>query len=279
MATLTAVAVNDAPCPRAAVTVEGLSAGDHVISVWRTTAGERVPVRGARTVTVVDSFFIEDFEVPLGRDVMYELEIVSGVDAGTPAVYSDLRVESSSGFIQDPLNPASAVPVHGDQAPNGEAYFRADAFTSIGYVAVEAQFQIMGDPRPVSISGVRRAPSGVPLALSTRSAGETARMRALVQEAVHLVIRPLPEWGDYLPGTATYSAAAVEEQPVDVAWGGSLTRWVSSGDVVRSSSARVIVGLWTYQDVAGIFATYDQKQAAAGAGTYLDDQKNPANVV
>lgn len=279
MATLTVVAVNDAPCPRAAVTVEGLSVGDHVVSVWRSTGGERVPVRGARTISVVDSFFVEDFEVPLGRNVMYELEIISGVDAGSPAVYADVRVEAVSGFIQDPLNPASAVPVHGEKAPNGEAYFRSDAFTSIGYVAEVSQFQIMGDPRPVSIGGVRRAPSGVPLSLSTRSVSETERMRGLIQEAVHLVIRPLPEWGDYLPGSATYSAATVEEQPVDVAWGGSLTRWFTSGDVVRPSSARVVVGLWRYQDLPEIFATHDQKQAAAGGGTYLDDQKNPANVV
>lgn len=268
----------DAPCPRVGVTVEGLSPGDHVISVWRTTGGERVPVRGARSTPAVDSFYIEDFEAPLKRDMTYGLEILSGPDAGLQGLTAPAVLPSDRGYIQDPLNPASAVPVHGDKTVAGEAYFRSDTFASIAYTAGVSQFQVMGDPRPVSIGGTRRAPAGIPIGLSTRAAAENIRLRDLVREAVHLVIRPLPEWGDFMPASAVYAAAAVEEQPVDVAWGGSLTRWVTTGDVVRPSSSRVLIALWTYQRVAEIFATYDQKQAAAGSGTYLDDQKNPANV-
>lgn len=278
MVSMTAVPVNDAPCPRVTVTVDGFSAGDHVVSVWRTADGERNPVRGARTITVVDSFFVEDFEAPFNRDITYELEILSGPDAGTPTLFTDVVLPSDRGYIQDPMNPASAVPVHGVKGPNGEAYFRADTFASMAYTAGVSLFPVMGSNKPVSIGGMRRAAANIPIAMSTRAEAENVRLRDLVKDAVHLVIRPLPEWGSYVPGTATYAAETVEEQPVDVAWGGSLTRWVTDGTIVRSSSARVVIALWRYQDVAEIFATYDQKQAAATGQTYLEDQKNPANV-
>ena len=140
-------------------------------------------------------------------------------------------------------------------------------------------FRIMGDPRPVSISTGRTAPSGVPLVWRTRAEAENVRLSDLVRQAPHLVIRPLPEWGSRIPGTATYLAQTVEESKVIRGHtGNAWTQWETSGDVVRPSSARVLIALWTYQDVAEIFATYDQKQSAATGYSYLEDQKNPANV-
>lgn len=278
MPEMTAVPVLDAPCPRVTVTVTGFTPGDHRVSVWRTADGERNPVRGARAIPVVDSFFVEDFEAPFNRPIQYELEILSGPDTGTPTLFVETLLESDRGYIQDPFNPATAVPVHGSRAPNGEAYFRPETFSTMAYTAGASLFQVMGATKPVSIGGMRQAPANIPLAMSTRAEAENVRLRDLVRTAVHLVIRPLPEWGDYVPGTATYLADTVEEQPVNVAVGGSLTRWVTSGTIVRASSARVVIALWTYQDVAEIFASYDQKQAAATGLTYLEDQKHPANV-
>jgi hypothetical protein len=278
MPAMTCDPILDDPCPRVRVTVTGLTVGDHVVSVWRTADGERAPVRGARNITVVDSFFAEDFEAPFNRALTYELEIISGPDAGTPTLFFDTELMSERGFIQDPFNPATAVPVHGVKAPNGEAYFRSNTFASMAYTAGASLFPIMGAARPVSIGGTRQAAANIPISMSTRAEAENVRLRDLVRSAVHLVIRPLPEWGDYVPGTATYLAETVEEQPVDVAWGGSLSRWETSGTIVRPSSARIVIALWTYQDVAEIFATYDQKQSAATGYSYLEDQKNPANV-
>lgn len=278
MPTITVQPINDAPCPRVGVTVTGLSVGDHVVSVWRTSDGDRVPVRGARAIPAVDSFYVEDFEAPLQRDLTYDLVVLSGADSGVQGVTADTLLPSDCGYIQDPLNPSTAAPVHGDQSPDGEAYFRAGTFSSLSYRAGASLFPVMGSTLPVSIGGTRRAPADIPISMSTRSAQETTRLRNLIREAVHLVIRPLPDWGDYFPGSATYLADTVDEQPVDVAWGGSLTRWETTGDVVRSSSARIVTPSWTYQDVAEIFATYDQKQSAATGLTYLEDQKNPANV-
>jgi hypothetical protein len=275
---MTCEPVLDEPCPRVTVTVTGLSPGEHVVTVWRVADGERTPVRSARTLTVVDSFFVDDFEAPFNRFITYELEILSGQDASLPQLLVDTELRSDKGYIQDPLNPAAAVPVQGVRGQNGETYFRSDAFASIAYSVGASLFPVMGATRPVSIGGTRQAPSNVPLSISTLAQTENLRLRDLVQSATHLVIRPLPEWGDFIPGTATYLAETIEEQPVTVQMGGSLTRWVTSGTIVRSSSARVVIALWTYQDVAEIFATHDQKQTAATGFTYLEDQKNPANV-
>jgi hypothetical protein len=224
----------------------------------------------------VDSFYIEDFETPLGRDVTYELEVVSGVDAGIPPVFADTLIGSVCGYLQDPFNPSSAVPVWGDGTRAGQPVLSRAAFGSFTYTADTADFMVLGSSRPVSISTGRTAVSGIPLVFRTRTEEETVRVRDLVKQAPHLVFRPTPEWGSAIPGVATYSAATVEETPVIL---GNLTRWETTMNVVRPSSARVIVTLWPYQDVAELFATYDQKQDAAGGGTYLDDQKNPANVV
>lgn len=267
--------ITSAPCPRAGVTVEGLSPGDHQITVWRTADGERAPVRGMRTITVVDSVYQEDYEVPLGRLVRYELEILSGPDAGLQGLRADAQVDSTSGWIQDPLNPASAVPVSASLEQD-ETVLLAGTFAEVAYRAETSRFNVMGSSRPVAIAGRRSAPSGIPFSMLTLAEAENVRLRDLVRESPLLVIRGLPSWGTRVPGAATYAADTVTER--NTLPGDEMTVWETTGDIVRPSSARVVIALWTYQDVAQIFATYDQKQSAATGLTYLEDQKNPANV-
>ena len=277
MVAITLQAVQEDPCYRADITVSGLVAGDQVITVWRTADGERKAVSGARRVSVFDSHYVADYEVPLGRVVTYDLEVVAGADSGVQGVTADVIVESDHGYIQDPLNPGSAVPIHA--VPRGGQTFLAPAsFSKMAYEANVSKFNVMGSDRPVAISSRRQAATGVPLSMVTVAEAENTRLRDLIRESPLLIIRPIPKWGAAIPGSATYAAASFEEQPLRHARGGTLTRWETTGDVVRGSSARVLIALWTYQDVAEIFGTYDQKQLAAGGGTYLDDQKNPANV-
>ena len=275
MVALTVEARTDGPCPLAGVTVTGLLAGDQVITVWRTADGERRAVRGARAVPVLDSHYVEDYEVPLGRTVLYELEVLAGADYGAQGVEATVTVESECGYVQDPLDPASAVPVWGSRRPGGQAALRPSSFSKISYGSSGSTHTVMGSSRPVAISGMRRAAAGIPLEMVTRAEVENDRMRALVKQAPQLIIRPLPDWRAGLPGSATYLAETVEEEPRRSM--GAHTTWTTAGDIVRGSSARVLISLWTYQDVAELFATYGQKQLAAGGGTYLEDQKNPAN--
>lgn len=277
MVSITAVPLMTDPTDRVGVTVSGLAGSDQLITVWRRWDSEREAVSGARRISVVDSFYVEDFKAPLQRAITYELEVLSGPHAGVQGITAASFLTSTSGWIHDPLSPSMAVRVHGVKVGD-ETYFRSEAFTKISRNAKISTFDIMGASKPVSLGGIRQAASGIPLSMTTRAESENVRLRDMVNGTAHLIIRPLPEWGDYLPGTATYAAGNMDEIPVDVAMGGSMTRWETTGDIVRGSSVRVLIALWTYQQVAEIFATYNQKQAAAGAGSYLDDQKNPANV-
>lgn len=277
MVSITAVPIMTDPTDRVGVTVEGLAGTEQLITVWRRWDSEREAVSGARRISVVDSFYIDDFKAPLGRSITYELEVLSGPHAGVQGITATSFLASTSGWISDPLAPSMSVRVHGVKVGD-ETYFRSEAFAKIGRNAKVNNFDIMGATKPVSLGGIRQAASGVPLSMTTKAEAENVRLRDMVNGTAHLIIRPLPEWGSFLPGTATYAAGDMDEIPVTVMMGGSLTRWESTGDVVRGSSARVVIALWTYQQVEEIYATYDQKQAAAGAGAYLDDQKNPANV-
>lgn len=277
MVSIAVVPLMTDPTDRVGVTVAGLAGSDQLITVWRRWDSEREAVSGARRISVVDSFYVEDFKAPLGRPVAYELEVLTGPHAGVQGVKADTFLPSTSGWIHDPLSPSMAVRVHGTREGD-ETYFRSEAFTKISRNAKVSNFDIMGASKPVSLGGIRQAASGIPLAMTTRAEAENVRLRDMVNGTAHLVIRPLPEWGSFLPGTATYAAGDMDEIPVTVMMGGSMTRWETTGDIVRGTSARVLIALWTYQQVAEIFASYDQKQAAAGGGTYLDDQKNPANV-
>jgi hypothetical protein len=75
----------------------------------------------------------------------------------------------------------------------------------------------------------------------------------------------------------SYLCAEVVEQPVTVHYGGTLTRWAVTGDLVSAVMQAAISGFVTYDEVQQLLAgvTYDEVQAAYSGLTYLDVQKNP----
>lgn len=277
MLNITCEAITDPPCPRVTITVMGLPVAESVISIWRsTTDGERLPVRGARGVTVVDSFLANDFEAPLAQDVTYEVEVISGEASGASETDTVL-LPSECGYIQDPLDPSTAVPVWGAKNAKGQAVLRPNSFSKITYASQGSTFQVMGAKLPVSVASAGSSPAGIPLVWRVRAESENVRLRDLISSSPHLVIRPLPSWAARIPATATYLASSVTESKVirgNV--DNALTDWETTVDIVRPSSARVAISLFTYQDVADMFDTYAQKQEQADGGTYLDDQREPS---
>lgn len=262
--------------PWVGVTVRGLAAGDHVVTVWRTADGERLAVRGGRRRRVVDSDYLIDYEVPLERPVTYEVEVLLGPDAGRLFAPVTVFVESDCGYIHDPADPTTVVPVYGDRSPNGEPTFRGQAFASLLYEADVSVHTIIGSSKPVAIGGLVQAVSGVDLSMLTRAEAENTRLRDMLAQTSTLVVRGLPGWvRDAWPGLAYVSKSSHAEQPLDVPWGGYLTRWQLQGRIVRGTNSAVLISLFTYQDVAALYATYEQKQTAMGGRTYLDDLKNP----
>ncbi|QOI67662.1 minor tail protein [Arthrobacter phage Orcanus] len=265
--------------PWAGVTVRGLAAGEAVLNIWRTADGERLAIRGGKNLEAVDSAFVIDYEVPLGRAVTYELEVVSGPDAGASAVAPVMVRESDCGYIHDPLDPLVAVPVYRTAAPGGEAVLGVRAWQTLTRAADVEVHQVVGSSKPVAIGGQRQAPADFPLDLLTDAETHNTILRDLMDRAAVIVVRGLPEWlGSAWPAVAYVALPEVVETPLTAGRGGPgrfLTQWTLEGQNVRSSAARVLVALFTYQEVEEMFTTYAQKQAAAGGGTYLDDLKNP----
>lgn len=264
-----------APCPRAGVTVTGLGIGESLVSVWRTADGERNPVRGARRASMNDASYIVDYDVPLGRPVTYEVEVLSGPSGASRVTSLAVTVDATSGCVMDPLVPQSAVPVSGGKDGDGP-YLRASALSQLEYQADVQVFNIMGSDKPLALFGQRMAERGMDTSMGVRSAEQNARLKKLLRSTAQLLFRPLPSWGEFdLPGTLFLANATATQLPVDVSWGGELTWWDLKSDVVAAPTIKVLTATFTYGDVQILMSTYGQKQDLMAGKTYLDDVKNP----
>lgn len=263
----------DAPVPRVGITVTGLDpVGPSVVTVWRSTAGgKRRKVRGWVNRVVYGSDYTLDYEAPLGRLVTYDLQVISGSAIPLRATDST-TLDVEHGYIQDPLLPLGAVAVSGNL---GDRYFTGSAFQALEYAVESSQVSILGSDEPVALTGQRLAASGVSFDMITKAAQEATNLRNLLQVTPLVLVRPLPSFGP-LPDLI-YTVPSVVEQPVDVSWGGSFTRWNLTGNTVAPPSIQVLVALWTYDQVAALWSTYNDAQAAASASaaTYLADQRDP----
>ncbi|QGH74504.1 minor tail protein [Arthrobacter phage Kuleana] len=280
MAAISVAARTDGPW--ADVTLSGFSAGSHTVIVWRTAAGERVPVRGTRNLEVIDSGLVVDYDVPMGWPATYEVEVLSGPDAGALVPTASLTYESPCGYLHDPLDPTVAVPVWATRAPNGEPVLASGAFAELVRGADVSVHRILGSRHPVAIGGQRAAAAGVDLSVMADAELQNTRLRDMTSNSTVLVARLLPGWlNGAFPPVAYLSVPEVLEQPVTAGrglaqgFGQHLTRWQMVGQIVRPATGAVLVALFTYQDVEDLFDTYEQKQIAAGGGTYLDDMKQP----
>lgn len=273
---LSVVAKTDDPCPRAEITLTGLTAGDSTVTVWRTTDGIREAVRGARKVTVNGSAFWTDYEAPTNRVLSYSLEVTGGAgvaDTGSPAGVS---VASSSWWIQDPLVPESAMALGVTKGDPSVPTLTSAAVRELEYRSGVQVIPIMGSAAPIAITGQRLAAAGVDFSMFTDAAEAATSLRNLLMQASVLLVRPGTQLGDVLPGSVYLAVGAPKEIPVTVPLGGSLTRWELTGDTVAAPSMSILVPVWTYGEVEAIWETYQQDLNAKGAGTYLDDLKNPA---
>jgi len=274
MVAVTVEALVDAPCPRVGLTVTGLGVGDSLVSVWRTADGEREPVRGARRTTLNDAAFLVDWDAPLGRPITYEVEVISGPGGAARVTSGSVTVDSATGWLMDPLIPQTAVPVVGDATD--ETYLRSQALSELAYEADVSVFNIMGSNKPLALFGQRMAERGLDTSVSTRSAEQNARLEKLLQSTAQLLFRPLPGWGTRtLRGSLFLANAAAVQLPVDVSWGGNLTRWELKSDVVQAPTIKVLTATFSYGDVQLLMDTYQQKQDLMAGKSYLDDLKNP----
>lgn len=268
------------PTPRVEVTVDGLDpVGASRVTVWRSTVGgKRRAVRGWKNRLVFGSDFEIDYEAPLGREITYDLQVVSG-SVIPPQVRATAFLDVSEGLIQDPLIPSSHVPLvafSGSGIPIPT--LAPTAFRKLTYDMGSSQERVLGSDTPVGFAGQRMVASGVDFSTLTDSAEQGTELRNLLMTAYPILVRPLPSWGD-LPDLLYLDVSQPSEEPLNAHMGGTLTRWTLAGDQVTPPSLSVVVPLWTYDQVQEVWEgyTYATLQAAAVAmdATYLDDQRDP----
>lgn len=264
------------PAPKAGVTVTGLGVGTSIVTVWRTVDEDRAAVRGARRIVMNDAGFVTDWDAPINRPVSYEVEVLSGPGGPVRKTAAAVTIDSATGWLMDPFVPQSAVPVVGNPQTNGDIYLRGQALAELEYGADVSMFNVMGSNKPIALFGERMAERGLDLALGTRSAVESKRLKDLLRSSSGFLFRPGPDLDGLLLDALMFIAApSVSQVPVDTAWGGELTWWNFKADTVAAPTIKVLTATFTYGDVQLLTDTYQQKQDAMGGLTYLDDLKNP----
>ena len=261
--------------PAVGITVGGLDPnGASVVNVWRRADNRRQAVKGARRRTITGADYFVDYEVPLGRDVWYELEFLEG--ALEPLVQSaGIRIDTDRGYLADPTVPASAVEIFSRGLPDGYVTLANGAVDVFELGSESTLHKLQETTLPVAITSGRSAVSGVNLPLLVDNTTQSALLRQLVESAVILQLRPLPEWSDLLPGTCYLLAQSCSVQQLDRHKGGQLEQWQLGGDLVGGRAAGVVVPLIRYGDGEPAWTTYCQLQDAMQTLTYLDVQRDP----
>lgn len=276
MVAVTVEAFTDyAPCPRAGVTITGLGVGDSVISLWRTADGLREPVSGARRLSLVDSAYLIDYHVPLGRPVSYEVEVISGPAGPTRVTAAPATVDSDTACIMDPLVPQSAVAVSRRLSRNGGVVFMVTAMRDFEYQANVSMIDVMGSDRPMALIGKRSAAKGIDISLLTDMAEQNSKVRSLFSQSGQILVRVPPSVSGTLPGACFLAVATVGETSRKPHTGSEVTTWTIKGETVAAPTIKVLTATFTYGDVEILFNTYGQKQTLLAGKTYLDDLKNP----
>jgi len=260
MVTVTVDALMGTP-DSAGVTITGLGVGESLLTVWRTADGIRKPVQGERRIVMNDAGYVVDHFPPLGRNVTYEVEVLSGPLGPSRTTAAPVLVPSVTGWLSDALVPQNSVPLVGAPWSNRDIYLRGEAMAELEFQADISMYKVMGSNEPMALFGERMAANSVDTSVGIRSAEQNAKLHDLLRSTAQLVFRPLPEWGDLgLDGVMYLANATATRMDVNKRMGGELTWWELKSPQVAAPAIRVLTGTFTYGDVEIMMSTYQQKQ-------------------
>lgn len=257
--------------PAVQITVAGVTSST-TFTLTRLCAGETMTVPGWRERTFLDSDVDTDWAAPLNRPITYSLST-----GGAVIVSQTVTLTSATAWLQDPLIPDQAIPVMTSGMNNtGYLTMRADALKALDYDPAQAtKIPIMGSAYPVAQGGQVQAGTNVDTSVRSDDPVTAAAFRQMRLGTPILLLRTTTDMVPLPP--VCYLLAKVQEQPVTVHMGSTLTRWQMTGDLVAAVLQAAVTGAVTYDEVQQMLSgyTYDQVQAKAAATTYLDWQKNP----
>lgn len=255
--------------PSVRVTVSGV-ASMTTFTLKRLCEGRTETVPGWRAKQFVDTYSELDWAAPINRPVTYTL-LVNGVVVASATI----TLTTPYAWIQDPLQPDKCLPVKTGGINPGFLTMDGPSLKSVAYKNKASSIDIIGSAYPVAFGGQVMAGSGISASMKADDSATTASLRELSQGTPILLLRTTADMVP-LPALA-YLQAQVIEQPVTVHWGGGLTAWAVTGDLIAAVLQAAVSGSVTYDQVQQLLSgyTYAQVQAKAAATTYLDWQKNP----
>lgn len=253
------------PCPRVEILITPMPVDVDEITIYRTWQGQRSVVRGASRAEVAGDHLVVDYEAPLGASIVYTS--VGYDSSGVPSqesTGSTVTVSVSDAWIQDPLDPTSAMQA-GLTTPR-DLMFTVPSFLPAPRAMAASVAGIVGAPVPVGMGGTRQAASGMPLTLDARTPAVAAALEALLDQAYPLCLRTPATLVRQLSGLTYLSIQEYIPTPDD-GWD-SATVYSMTADTVRGPGAGIVVQPRTYDDLLAEAATYNDLLSLYP--TYLD---------
>lgn len=282
-ATITAVQTTDAGAPQAGITVSDLSEVTGSTVVVDVSWDGQVTwnaVRGGTVEGALGSTFVRDHVPALGRESVYRATITGGSEE---VITTTVTVESDTAWLQDPLDPRSAVPMKPTLTDSNLMIMEGSLESFTTPQAVDTVTPMFSD-LPVASIGQALKFQGVPFALSVPAAQGALinAMRALMANSGQLVLRGLPT---SLPIDAVVHVTAVNRTE-HVATGGTrdlFNAWSMAISQAAPKSVQIVIPWWTYDQVkalvgteVGPLASYVEVTAAMPEGkTYVEWQATP----
>ena len=256
--------------PKVQVTAIGLGGVAADTQVTRQCGREIWSVPGWKKRNSLSADTYTDATPPLGRPVTYTL-LKDGLTVNSMTI----TVESTTGWVQDPLSPGTAMPVATtDGNPSVLALAKASLKKATYGVTFEEETPL-GGQYPIVRANQRSGASGVEFHLNAYSNVTSDALQQLVLDAPVLLFRGLPSWGS-IPALA-YLIGDVEEAPYNRDRGGQFTTWLAGGKLSAPVALGPIVGLITNQMVQDNLTgrTNASIQATTGSKRNIDVQANP----
>lgn len=263
--------------PQVGVTVTGTAGGVvDIETTWDDGASWR-PIRGGSGLpTVGGSVFVRDHVPALNVPISYRV-----TEGPTVVASAALTVSSPVAWLQDPLEPRSAVPVSPTRADD-RLLLLSDSLTSLSSSQMVDLVTPHGSRLPVASMARRRGPAAMPMHVRAAlgSQGDlVAKLRRLWETAGQIVVRGLPA-GIPLDPVAHIVAPDVVESPVQQGVVGEWCEWAWTAVQARPTSLRIVVPWWTYDQVRDIWQstadnTYAEVLLARPGDTYLDWAQDP----
>lgn len=275
-----AATYSENPVPSVLVDVTSIPAYSGVkrITIYRIANNAQTIVRNANSIDISGSatFFIQDFDVPLGVPVQYKAYIRNntGLNTNQTTLTATYQASDASIWITDPLNTSNFVKVA--TSGTGDAVLGQNSFTKVARSYEKNTSSVIGRSKPVLQFYGEKALTDLPLEII---AGPSAsdQIEALLQTG-HVLIRTNSRMVN-LP-RELYCTMTGEQEPLT--WnlsgfdaGSDLTKWTLTVDEVEAQTLDIVLALYSYDYWAGKYATYADAVTAYGTGTYLNAMKNP----